>query len=70
MSRIRVPRSWSPEDALTVAYFLDDVARAIWKQHGHDMAELLQNLVDDGGVMPRAKLDDDPDAEKQVDIPF
>lgn len=70
MSRIRVPKSWSPEDALTVAYFLEDVARAIWRQHGHDMAELLQNLVDDGAVMPRAQLDDRDDDDEHLDIPF
>lgn len=70
MSRIRIPRSWSAEDALTVAYFLEDVATAIWKMHGHCMAEHLQCLSDDRGALPRAQIDLSDDEELDDEIPF
>jgi hypothetical protein len=70
MPRIRIPRSWGPEEALTVAYFLDDVARAIWKTHGHAMADYLQCLVDDGGALPRARIDPHDHDDPNTYIPF
>jgi hypothetical protein len=70
MSRIRIPKSWSPEDALTVAYFLEDVATAIWKEHGNAMTELIHDLDDDRGALPRAQVDPDDEADPDWEIPF
>ena len=56
MPRIRIPKSWGPEKALTVAYVFNDVARAIWKTHGHALADYLQCLLNDGRTMPRSRI--------------
>lgn len=70
MCQIRIPRSWGPEEALTVTYFLEDVTRAIWKLHGNAMLDYLDCLIHDGGALPRARLDARDDDYQQTDIPF
>ena len=42
MKRVTIPRHWSAEQALSVVAFLDDVIRAIWREHGEQMADVLR----------------------------
>jgi len=41
MRRVTIPAHWTGEQAISVVAFLEDVIRAIWRQHGDDMAHLL-----------------------------
>lgn len=45
MKRVTIPRHWSAEQALSVVAFLDDVIRAIWREHGEQMADVLRRDV-------------------------
>jgi len=39
---IRIPRRWTPEEALLMVAFLDAVVDAIWQLHGEGMVRWLQ----------------------------
>lgn len=68
MSRIRIPTCWTADEALTVAYFLEDIMQAIWDTHGKRMSDELQVSFSRGSLsaFPDPKDDDDLDSE----IPF
>ncbi len=41
MRRVNIPPQWTGEQALSVVAFLEDVIRAVWRQHGDHMATLI-----------------------------
>lgn len=41
MRRVNIPTQWTGEQALSVVAFLEDVIRAVWRQHGDHMAPLV-----------------------------
>jgi hypothetical protein len=60
MRRVTIPAHWTAEQALSMVAFLEDVIRAIWREHGDHMAPLLDP---DRGLEPdhssSSPLDDD-----------
>jgi len=63
MKHVTIPRHWSAEQALSVVRFLDDVIRAVWRQHGEEMAACMEYLR-----APPSEMTDPPSNE--VDVPF
>jgi hypothetical protein len=41
MKHVKIPASWSSEEAIAVVNFLDDVIRAVWRQHGKKIFDEL-----------------------------
>jgi hypothetical protein len=41
MRHVKIPRGWSGDEALTVVSFLEDVIRAVWREHGKKMSQEL-----------------------------
>ncbi len=68
MSRIRIPAYWTADEALTVAYFLEDVMQAIWDTHGKQMSEELQVSFSRGSLSVFPDLNDDDALDSE--IPF
>ena len=46
MSGIKIPAHWTADEALTVAYFLENIIKAIWDTHGQMMSLNLQVVYD------------------------
>ena len=44
MKHVTIPGHWSGEQALVVADFLEAVIRAVWRQHGEQMAARKKQL--------------------------
>jgi hypothetical protein len=65
MRRVNIPPRWTGEQALSVVAFLEDVIRAVWRQHGDHMATLID---------PDHPLDPEPSssppADDDDDAPF
>lgn len=63
MTPIRIPSHWSADEALTVAYFLENIVEAIWLAHGTRMSEELQVSFHHGSLSayPCPPDDQDPD---------
>lgn len=63
MSQISIPAHWSADEALTVAYFLENIIEAIWLAHGTRMSEELQVSFAHGSLSayPLPPDDQDPD---------
>ncbi len=69
MSRITIPTEWTPEEALTVAYFLESIMLAIWETHGDQMSRQLQVVLKQGCLSAQRDDPDDPD-DHDPDFPF
>jgi hypothetical protein len=41
MRHVKIPADWNGEEAIAVVSFLDDVIRAVWRQHGKKIFEEL-----------------------------
>ena len=41
MRHVNIPTNWTGGEALSVVGFLDEVIRAVWRQHGRKMAHKL-----------------------------
>ena len=48
---IRIPRRWTPEEALLMAAFCYTIAEAIWQLHGEGMNRWLQRHPDSQDVL-------------------
>jgi len=61
----RIPEHWTPDMALCFVGFLDQLATAVWDQHGYAMSDLLEKQVSH-------ELGKSPDLNATVDdeIPF
>jgi len=68
MSRFRIPEHWTADEALTVAYFLEDILVAIWDTHGHTMTEALRART--GGTLHATRADEYDEDELDAEIPF
>ena len=68
MSPIRIPAHWTADEALTVAYFLEDIMVAIWAAHGERMAEELKVSFDRGSLSAFPGPPDDDELDQE--IPF
>jgi len=57
-----IPESWTPEEALVIAAFLEQVVGAIWRTHGRAMAQHLQRvrMLAEVGCPETAGVDDIP----------
>ena len=63
MSQLRIPAHWSADEALSVAYFLENIIEAIWLAHGTRISEELQVSFVHGSLsaFPCPPDDHDPD---------
>ena len=68
MSTIKIPTQWTADEALTVAYFLENIIEAIWDIHGHQMSRYLQ-VSYNGSITARIHEIEDQD-EPYPEIPF
>lgn len=60
MRRVTIPAQWTGEQALSVVAFLEDVIRAIWRQHGDHMAHLLNpDREPQPELRPSSPIDED-----------
>ena len=59
MKHATLPRHWSREQALAVADFLEAIIRAVWRQHGEQMAARIEYLRDPPRETAQPKSDQD-----------
>ena len=69
MSGIKIPAHWTADEALTVAYFLENIIKAIWDTHGQMMSLNLQVAYDQGVITARPDELEDHD-DPCPEIPF
>ena len=56
----RIPEHWTPDMALCFVGFLDQLATAVWDQHGYGMSDLLEK-------QSPHNLQEPPDHDSMID---
>ena len=72
MKHANIPDHWSGHEALSFAAFLERIIHAIWRAHGHAMAQRLLLDLDNGPVVvaPRTRATSNcrPPVQLQFDV--
>ena len=58
--KLSIPKQWTPEEALSIVAFLEDIITNIWMIHGHAMEKCFQRaerLLNSAGPVRHSLLD-------------